>query len=201
MHLSGAVAPLDPAPAQPAEGGPGEEGGAEALEAPAPAPAEEPALAAEQHTEVPAEGSAGQVVTPPSTAAAPSPRLSAGSAKALLPSPPPGKRRRHVQQAVRRPVRVLSHASWPHWPEVCSIPGPAQVHSPLRPCRVREGTTLGDMTMDCTSEALLAVMLSAHQHQPCLLTCWVQHRCVPRRPCTRKCSTKGCNGDDRAGSW
>ena len=85
----------------------------EVMEAPAPAPAEEPATAAEEPAEVPAEGSAAQVVTPPSTAAAPSPRLSAGSAKALLPSPPPGQQRRHVQQHVRQPVRILDMPSGP----------------------------------------------------------------------------------------
>ena len=109
MHLSGAVAPLehDPAPAQPAEGGSAEEDGVEAMEAPAPAPAKEPPLAAEEHAEMSADESAAQVVTPPSTAAGPSPRLSASSAKALLPSPPPGRRRRHVQQHVTQPVRTL----------------------------------------------------------------------------------------------
>ena len=64
-----------------------------------------------------ADGSAAQVVTPPSTAAAPSPRLSAGSAKALLPSPPPGKRRRHVQQHVRQPVRTLGMPCGPAGPD------------------------------------------------------------------------------------
>ena len=54
-----------------------------------------------------AEESAAQVVTTPSTASCPSPRLSAGSAKALLPSPSPGKQRQHVQQHVRQPVRML----------------------------------------------------------------------------------------------
>ena len=176
MHSSGAVAPLEHelAPAQPAEGGPAEGDGAEALEAPAPAPAEQPASAAEEHAGVSAEKSAAQVVTPPSTAAAPSPRLSAGSAKALLPSPPPGKQRRHVQQHVRQPVRVLGMPRGPTGLK-CARPEDTHKSQTEQPPAALPCAKGNEMTVNCTSEAMLAVMRSAHEHQPRLFISHSQH--------------------------